>query len=96
MAKTRRRCCPAVRGRREQPMRPERHCLRRSGVRHPARRYLAEWPPYAFTDADGKPDGIDIRLITMLAQRHGLRAEIEDIKFPTIVPGVRAAGMMLG
>lgn len=47
-----------------------------------------QWPPFAFTDADGKPDGIDIRLITLLAQRLGLRAEIEDTKFPTIVPGV--------
>ena len=47
-----------------------------------------QWPPFAFTDADGKPDGIDIRLVTMLAQRLGLRADIEDTKFPTIVPGV--------
>lgn len=55
-----------------------------------------QWPPFAFTDADGKPDGIDIKLVTMLAQRLGLRAEIEDIKFPTIVPGVSSGRYDVG
>jgi polar amino acid transport system substrate-binding protein len=55
-----------------------------------------QWPPFAFADADGKPDGIDIRLIAMLAQRLGLRAEIEDTKFPTIVPGVSSGRYDVG
>ena len=55
-----------------------------------------QWPPFAFTNSDGKPDGIDIRLITLLAQRLGLRPEIEDIKFPTIVPGVSSGRYDVG
>ncbi|MGI4802279.1 MAG: transporter substrate-binding domain-containing protein [Janthinobacterium lividum] len=55
-----------------------------------------QWPPFAFTNADGKPDGIDIRLITLVAQRLGLRPEIEDIKFPTIVPGVSSGRYDVG
>lgn len=55
-----------------------------------------QWPPYAYSDADGKPDGIDIRLVTMLAQRLGLRPDIEDTKFPTIVPGVSSGRYDVG
>src|SRR4051794_26637188 len=47
-----------------------------------------QWPPYAFTSEAGMPDGIDIRLVRLLAEKLGLRAEIEDVKFPAIVPGV--------
>ena len=55
-----------------------------------------QWPPFAFTDADGRPEGIDIRLITMLAQRLGLRADIADTKFSTIVPGVSSGRYDVG
>lgn len=68
--------------------------IRASGVLRVAT--SLQWPPYAFTDGDGKPDGIDIRLITALAQRLGLRAAIEDIKFPTIVPGVSSGRYDVG
>jgi len=47
-----------------------------------------QWPPFAFTSEAGTPDGIDIRLMRLLAEKLGLRPEIEDVKFPSIVPGV--------
>ena len=47
-----------------------------------------QWPPFAYVSAAGAPDGIDIRLMKLLAEKLGLRPEIEDVKFPSIVPGV--------
>ncbi|MBO1073339.1 transporter substrate-binding domain-containing protein [Roseomonas marmotae] len=47
-----------------------------------------QWPPFAFKAEAGGPDGIDIRLMQLLAGKLGLKAEFEDIKFPTIIPGV--------
>ncbi len=47
-----------------------------------------QWPPFDYAAAGGAPDGIDIRLATLLAAKLGLKAEFEDIKFPAIVPGV--------
>lgn len=47
-----------------------------------------QWPPFDFTTENGAPDGIDIRLMKLLAEKLGLRAQIEDLKFPAIVPGV--------
>jgi polar amino acid transport system substrate-binding protein len=47
-----------------------------------------QWPPFAYVSAAGAPDGIDIRLMRLLAEKLGLRPEIEDVKFPSIVPGV--------
>ena len=47
-----------------------------------------QWPPYAYTAESGKPDGIDVELMTLLAEKLGLRPDIQDVKFPAIVPGV--------
>ena len=47
-----------------------------------------QWPPFDFTAEAGAPDGLDIRLMQLLAAKLGLRAEITDVKFPAIVPGV--------
>jgi polar amino acid transport system substrate-binding protein len=55
-----------------------------------------QWPPYAFTSEAGTPDGIDIRLVRLLAEKLGLRAEIEDVKFPAIVPGVSSGRYDVG
>jgi polar amino acid transport system substrate-binding protein len=55
-----------------------------------------QWPPYAFTSEAGTPDGIDIRLVRLLAEKLGLRAEIEDVKFPAIVPGVSSGRYEIG
>jgi len=47
-----------------------------------------QWPPFAYQSENGEPDGIDIRLVRLLAGKLGLRPAIEDVKFPAIVPGV--------
>ena len=55
-----------------------------------------QWPPFAFSDERGTPDGIDIRLVKLLAGKLGLRPEFEDIKFPAIVPGVASGRYDIG
>ena len=54
-----------------------------------------QWPPFAYTD-NGGPDGIDIRLVKLLAGKLGLTAQFDDIKFPSIVPGVAAGRYDVG
>ncbi len=55
-----------------------------------------QWPPFDFASPSGGPDGLDIRLVRLLAAKLGLRAEFEDIKFPSIVPGVAAGRYDIG
>jgi polar amino acid transport system substrate-binding protein len=47
-----------------------------------------QWPPFAYQAEGGGAEGIDIRLVKLLAEKLGLRPEFEDIKFPAIIPGV--------
>ncbi|CAN7303254.1 transporter substrate-binding domain-containing protein [Bosea sp. LjRoot9] len=47
-----------------------------------------QWPPFGYKSEAGEVEGIDIRLITLLAGKLGLKPEFDDIKFPSIVPGV--------
>ncbi len=55
-----------------------------------------QWPPFAFAAPGGGPDGIDIRLVRLLAAKLGLRPGFDDIKFPSIVPGVAAGRYDIG
>lgn len=55
-----------------------------------------QWPPFAFAGDNGEPDGIDIRLVGLLAARLGLKPAIEDVKFPAIVPGVSSGRYDVG
>jgi polar amino acid transport system substrate-binding protein len=55
-----------------------------------------QWPPFDYQGENGKPDGIDIRLVGLLAAKLGLRAEFSDIKFPSIVPGVATGRYDIG
>ncbi len=55
-----------------------------------------QWPPYAYTSEAGAPEGIDIRLMKLLAEKLGLRPEVEDVKFPSIVPGVASGRYDVG
>ncbi|QEW24050.1 ABC-transporter arginine-binding protein precursor (plasmid) [Paracoccaceae bacterium] len=48
-----------------------------------------QWAPFGFTDESGEPEGIDLQLMTLLAAKLGLEAQFNDIKFPSIVPGVQ-------
>jgi polar amino acid transport system substrate-binding protein len=47
-----------------------------------------QWPPFDFKAENGQPDGLDIRLVTLLAGKLGLKPDFTDVKFPAIVPGV--------
>lgn len=55
-----------------------------------------QWPPFGYMAEGGAPDGIDIRLVKLLAAKLGLKPEFEDIKFPSIVPGVASGRYDLG
>lgn len=48
-----------------------------------------QWAPFGYTDEDGDPEGIDLQLMTLLAAKMGLEAKFDNIKFPSIVPGVQ-------
>lgn len=55
-----------------------------------------QWPPFAYQGENGEPDGIDIRLVKLLAAKLGLKPVIEDVKFPAIVPGVSSGRYDVG
>lgn len=60
--------------------------MRDSGVLRVATNF--SWPPFAYKDESGKETGIDIELVKLLAAKLGLEPEYEDLKFPSIIPGV--------
>ena len=68
--------------------------LRQSGVLHVAT--SLQWPPFDFTGENGQPDGLDIRVVTALAAKLGLKPEFTDVKFPAIVPGVSTGRFDIG
>ncbi len=47
-----------------------------------------QWPPFGYKTDAGEMEGIDIRLLNVLAEKLGLKLEMDDVKFPVIVPGV--------
>ena len=55
-----------------------------------------QWPPFDYKAEDGQPDGIDIRLVRLLAAKLGLQPSFDDIKFPSIVPGVAGGRYDIG
>lgn len=55
-----------------------------------------QWPPFAYVNENGEQDGIDIRLVKLLAVKLGLKPAIEDVKFPAIVPGVSSGRYDVG
>lgn len=61
--------------------------LRESGVLNIATSY--QWAPFGYLDENSQPEGIDLRLMSLLAQKLGLEANFNNIKFPSIVPGVQ-------
>ncbi|WP_320176571.1 transporter substrate-binding domain-containing protein [Roseovarius pacificus] len=60
--------------------------MRDSGILRVATNF--SWPPFAYKDESGKETGIDIELVKLLAAKLGLEPEYEDLKFPSIIPGV--------
>jgi polar amino acid transport system substrate-binding protein len=55
-----------------------------------------QWPPFGYKNDNGDPEGIDIDLITLLAEKLGLTLEITDVKFPSIIPGVNTGRFDIG
>ena len=55
-----------------------------------------QWPPFGYKDENGEPEGIDIDLITVLAEKLGLTLEITNVKFPSIIPGVETGRFDIG
>ncbi len=55
-----------------------------------------QWPPFAYVSEAGQPDGIDIRLMKLIADKLGLRLDVENVKFPSIVPGVASGRFDVG
>lgn len=55
-----------------------------------------QWPPFDFKTDNGSPDGLDIRLVSALAMRLGLKPHFTDVKFPAIVPGVLTGRFDIG
>lgn len=55
-----------------------------------------QWPPFDFQGENGAPDGFDIRLVKLLADKLGVRAQFDDVKFPSIVPGVSSGRYDIG
>jgi len=55
-----------------------------------------QWPPFDYKAENGQPEGIDIRIVTAVAAKLGLKPLFTDVKFPTIVPGVSSGRFDIG
>jgi polar amino acid transport system substrate-binding protein len=55
-----------------------------------------QWPPFAYKAESGEATGFDIRLVSLLAGKLGLKPDVDDIKFPAIVPGVSTGRYDIG
>ena len=55
-----------------------------------------QWPPFDYTNGKGDAEGIDIDLIRLIAEKLGLRLELTNVKFPSIVPGVTTGRFDVG
>lgn len=47
-----------------------------------------QWPPFDYKSDAGKPEGLDQDLMRLLAEKLGLKLQVTDVKFPSIIPGV--------
>jgi polar amino acid transport system substrate-binding protein len=48
------------------------------------------WAPFAYKSDKDEAVGIDISLMKAIAAKLGLKPEIDDLKFPAIIPGVQS------
>jgi polar amino acid transport system substrate-binding protein len=55
-----------------------------------------QWAPFAYRSETNEPTGIDISLMKLLAAKLGLKFELEDMKFPGIIPGVSSGRFHVG
>jgi polar amino acid transport system substrate-binding protein len=55
-----------------------------------------QWPPFGYKNEQGDPEGVDIDLLKLIAAKLGLKPDITDVKFPTIIPGVSTGRFDIG
>jgi polar amino acid transport system substrate-binding protein len=55
-----------------------------------------QWAPFAFKSEKDEAVGIDISLMKAIAAKLGLKPEIDDLKFPAIIPGVQSGRYQAG
>lgn len=55
----------------------------------------AEFPPYEFYQ-DGEIVGIDAEIAAAIAEKMGMKLEIKDMKFDSIIPSVTEGGVDIG
>ncbi|HTZ37302.1 MAG TPA: ABC transporter substrate-binding protein [Stellaceae bacterium] len=55
-----------------------------------------QWPPFAYKNDKGEAEGIDVELAGLVAAKLGLKLELTDLKFPSIIPGVTTGRFDIG
>ncbi len=50
----------------------------------------ANFPPFAFVDKTGKPDGFDVAVIDWIANEEGFKAKHQPMDWDTIIPSLNA------
>jgi len=55
-----------------------------------------QWAPFAYMSEKNEPIGFDLDLMRLLSAKLGLKFELEDMKFPSIVPGVSSGRFQAG
>lgn len=55
-----------------------------------------QWAPFAYLSEKNEAVGIDISLMKLIAAKLGLKFELEDMKFPAIIPGVSSGRFQAG
>ena len=71
---------------------PER--IREAGVLRIAT--SLQWPPFGYKNERGEPEGIDLDLLHLIAAKLGLRPDVTDVRFPSIVPGIASGRFDVG
>jgi polar amino acid transport system substrate-binding protein len=50
----------------------------------------ANFPPFAFVDKTGKPDGFDVAVVDWIAQQYGLKVKHQPMDWDGIIPSLNA------
>ncbi len=56
----------------------------------------ASFPPYEFVGDDGAYAGIDVEIAGLIAEKLGLKLEIQDVEFGSIIGGVQSGKFDMG
>lgn len=56
----------------------------------------ASFPPYEFVDDNGAFAGIDVEIAGLIAEKLGLKLEIQDVEFGSIIGGVQSGKFDMG